>query len=305
MKKLKLEKKARYSKLALAALLLFVAFVAADLIIISVREYFLPTEAPPKKNQQFISQKFTDRSQYSIITQRNLFSSLGKIPDPLVSSQQTEIKEDVPVLSALPLVLIGTLVHTNPAKSVAAIEIKSKSISASFMAGAEIENLARIEKIERGIVYFRNLNNGALEYIEMSQGNTKVTFDNKPTVGAVPVNKEIEKIGDNTFRIKRSDLNKYLSDMSSVLMQARAIPNKDLITGEINGFRLVDYQPGSIFEQLGIPKGAIIKSANGEEINSIQSAMAMFNQFKSGADRINLGLDINGAAQTFNYEISK
>ncbi len=305
MKKLKLEKKARYSKLALAALLLFVAFVAADLIIISVREYFLPTEAPPKKNQQFISQKFTDRSQYSIITQRNLFSSAGKIPDPLVSSQQTEVKEDVPVLSALPLVLIGTLVHTNPAKSVAAIEIKSKSISASFMAGAEIENLARIEKIERGIVYFRNLNNGALEYIEMSQGNTKVTFDNKPAAALAPVKTEIEKIGENSFRMKRSDLNKYLSDMSSILMQARAIPNKDPITGEINGFRLVDYQPGSIFEQLGIPKGAIIKSANGEEINSIQSAMAMFNQFKSGADRINLGLDINGSPQTFNYEISK
>ncbi len=304
MKKLKLEKKARYSKLAILALLLFVAYVAADLIIISVRQYFLPQEAPPKKNQQFMSQKFADRSQFAVITQRNLFSSSGKIPDPLVSKQETELKEDVPVQSSLPLVLIGTLVHTNPAKSVAAVEIKSKNISASFVAGAEIENLARIEKIERGIIYFRNLNNGALEYIEMNQGNTKVTFDNKPSA-AVPTTKEVQKVGDNTFRIKRSDLNKYLSDMSSVLMQARAIPNQDPITKEVNGYRLVDYQPGSIFEQLGIPKGAVIKSANGEDVNSIQAAMAMFNNFKNGADKISLGLEINGSTQTFNYEIAK
>ena len=305
MKKLKLEKKARYSKLALAVLLLFVAYVAADLIIISVREYFLPQEAPLKKNQQFMSQKFADRSQFAVITQRNLFSSSGKIPDPLVSKQETEQREDVPVQSSLPLVLIGTLVHTNPAKSVAAVEIKSKNISASFIAGAEIENLARIEKIERGIIYFRNLNNGALEFIEMNQGNSKVTFDNKHTTAAVPTTKEVQKVGDNTFRIKRSDLNKYLSDMSSVLMQARAIPNKDPITGEVNGYRLVDYQPGSIFEQLGIPKGAVIKSANGEDVNSIQAAMAMFNNFKNGADKISLGLDVNGSTQTFNYEIAK
>ena len=246
---------------------------------------------------------FKDRQEYTIITKRNLFSSAGIIPDPLRSEGQAAPKVDIPVLSSLPINLIGTLVHTDPKKSVAAVEIKSKNMSGSYVVGSEIESLAKLEKVERGVIYFRNLNNGQLEYIEMKQGNAKVAFDSakQATPSLAPAGKEIQSIGNNTFRIKRTDLNKYLNDLNSLLLQARAIPNLDS-NGEINGYKLVDYQPNSIFDQLGLPRGTILKRAGDESITSIQAAMQAFQLFKSSPN-IKLLVEIGGQEQTMNYEV--
>lgn len=307
MKKLSAQQRSVIQKWALYGLLLFVGFTVADLTVIYFRETFIPQSAPPKKIPKQQSGGYVDRSQYSAITNRNLFSSTGNIPDALAAlnaaKEDNAPKEDIPVQSSLPLNLIGTLVHTDPSKSVAAIEVKSKNMSGSYMVGAEIESMAKIEKVERGIVYFRNLNNGALEYIEIARGNTKVNFDSgKPTGPVKAGGKEIQALGNNTFRMKRADLNKYLNDLSGLLMQARALPNRDPNTGEINGYRLVDYQPGSIFEQMGLPRGTLIKSAAGEPVNSIQSAMEMFNKLKK-ENKVKLGVEVNGSDQEFNYEI--
>lgn len=306
MSKMSLEKKELIKKWSLYGLIGFIGFVAADLTIISVREYFLPQSAPPKKTAKEQRSKFVSRDQYSEITNRNLFSSNGTIPEAITlkNDPTAQTKEDIPVPSTLPLTLIGTLVHANPANSIAAIDNKSKNMSGAYRVGYTIERMAKIEKIERNIVYLRNLNNGALEYIEAKNSN-KVSFENNKVLAptsAQPVGKEVQSIGNNTFRIKRSDLNKYLNDMSSVLMQARALPNRDPNTGEINGYRLVDYQPGSIFEQLGLPRGALIKSAGDEPVNSIQSAMGMFNKLKK-ENKVKLGVEVNGSDQSFNYEI--
>jgi general secretion pathway protein C len=305
IKKISALQKNKVNKAALYGLLLFIAFVAADLTIIYFRDRLLPDQAPPKKAVKMDSFQNQDRSQYSIITTRNLFSSVNFIPDPLRPKEVIgQKKNDDPVASALPITLIGTLVHTNPAKSVAAVEIKSKNMSGSFSVGAEMEGLAKLERVERGIIYFRNLNNGALEYIEMNKGNAKVSFGatKTPSPAIQSTGKEIQKVGENTFKLKRTDLNKYLNDMSSLLMQARALPNRDPSTGEINGYRLVDYQPGSIFEQLGLPRGTLITSAGGEPVNSIQSAMEMFNKMKT-ANNIDLGVEMNGSKQTMKYNI--
>lgn len=306
MKKLNAQQRNVIQKWALYGLLLFIGFTAADLGIIYVREYFIPQSAPPKKMPKQQNSNYVDRSQYSAITNRNLFSSNGTIPDALaqLNAAQEEQKEDIPVQSSLPLNLVGTLVHSDPAKSVAAIEVKSKNMSGSYMVGSEIESMAKVEKVERGIVYFRNLNNGKLEYIEINRGNAKVNFDSKPSpaAGLKVGGKEIQAIGNNTFRVKRSDLNKYLNDLSGLLMQARALPNRDPNTGEINGYRLVDYQPGSIFEQMGLPRGTLIKSAGGEPVNSIQSAMEMFNKLKK-ENKVKLGVEVNGSNTEYNYEI--
>jgi general secretion pathway protein C len=305
IKKITSEQKNKINTFALYGLLFFVAFAIADLTIIYFRDRLLPDQAPPKKSVKMDSFQNNDRSQYTVITSRNLFSSANLIPDALKSKDSSaEKKKDDPVPSSLPIVLIGTLVHTDPLKSVAAIEIKSKNMTGSFSVGAEMEGLAKLEKVERGIIYFRNLNNGALEYIEMNKGNSKVSFDgSRPAQAASPtLGKEIQNLGNNTFKVKRADLNKYLNDMSGLLMQARALPNRDPNTGEINGYRLVDYQPGSIFEQLGLPRGTLISSAGGEPVNSIQSAMEMFNKMKT-ATNIELGVEMNGTKQTMKYNI--
>lgn len=290
------------SKLAVYALLAFIAFTLADLTIIYFRDRMIPDQAPPKKIVISKPQGFIDRSQFSVITNRNLFSASGFIPDPINLSKSRPGKADNdPVPSKLPITVIGTLVHSNPAKSLAALEIKSKNLSGSFSTGADLEGLATIEKIERNMVFIRNSSSGILEYLELSKGGTKVAFGaSKPEISKP--GKEVQNVGNNTFAIKRSDLLKYTNDLSSVLMQARAVPNRDPNTGEINGFRVLDMQPGSIYEQLGLQRMDVIKGVNGEPVDSVQKAMEMYNTLKNGT-QVKMQIERSGKTETFTYDV--
>ncbi len=291
----------KLSTLALYGLLAFVAFCIADLTIIYLRPIFIPDQAPPRKSSVNSARTFFDRSQYSIITNRNLFSSTGEMPPAITMARTEQKKENDPVPSQLPITVIGTLVHSNPAKSIAAMEIKSKNKTGSYIVGADIEGMAKVERVERNIVYIRNSSNGMLEFLEMSKNANKVGFD--PQKGqAAKGPKEVVNAGNNTFAISRANLLKYTNDLSSVLMQARAVPNRDPNTGEINGFRILDMQPGSIYEQLGLQRMDVIRGVNGEPVDSIQKAMEMYNTLKNGA-QVKMQIERGGKVDTFTYDI--
>lgn len=293
----------KITQFALYGLLVFVGFTVADLTIIYVRDLMIPNQAPPKKIPPPTQFNFVDRSQFSAITNRNLFSSSGVMPEAITAKKEVSSNEAAPVLSSLPLTLIGTLVHSDPSKSIAAIEIKSKSMTGSYSTGADVEGFAKVEKVERGLVFIRNSNTQALEYIEMKNAN-KVSFDaSKTSAPALSTGgKEVQALGNNQFQIKRADLLKYTNDLSSVLMQARAVPNRDPNTGEINGFRILDMQDGSIFSQLGLSRMDVLKSVNGEPVDSIQKAMELYNTLKNG-NQVKLGIERGGKDQTNTYDI--
>ena len=226
------------------------------------------------------------------------------IPDPLVAKGQdpSKIREAEPVPSQLPLNLIGTLVHSNPDKSIAAIEIRGKNQVISYTPKRNIENLATLLKVERQKVIIRNLNSNALEFIEMKPfGNNKVAFG-ASTPAPAPSGGDVKAVGNNHFEIKRSDLQKYLNDLPSILMQARAVQARDKVTGEVIGYRIVDFQPNSIFSQLGIQRMDLIKSVNGEMVDTPQKAMELFNMFKS-SNNIKLTVDRGGSTETLDYNV--
>ncbi len=301
--KFNLIRQTKIARFALYALLVFFAFTVADLGVISIRDLMLPSEAPAKKIIRSNPQLSIDRNQFTAVTNRNLFSATGIMPEAItLKIDPSKQAEDNPVLSTLPLILIGTLVHSDPAKSIAAIEVKSKNLSGSYAPGADIEGLAKLEKVVRGMAYIRNANTSALEYIELKSAN-KVSFDaSKASVSAPQASKDVVAIAPNKFQIKRSDLLKYTNDLSSVLMQARAVPNRDPNTGEINGFRILDMQENSIFGQLGLARMDILKTVNGEPIDSIQKAMEYYNAMKNGS-KIEMGVERNGKKETMSYDI--
>ncbi len=291
----------KWASWALYGLLAFVAFCIADLSIIYFRDKLLPDQAPPRKISEQSNRSFFDRSQYSIISNRNLFSSSGEMPPAITLMKTEKPQENVPTPSQLPITIIGTLVHSNPLRSIAALEIKSKNKTGSYLVGASIEGLATVEKVERNIIYIRNSSNGLLEYIEMNKNANKVGFDaDKATPKAA--SKEVLSTGTNKFTISRANLLKYTNDLSSVLMQARAVPNRDPNTGEINGFRVLDMQPGSIYEQLGFQRMDVIRGVNGEPVDSIQKAMEMYNTLKNGS-QVNMQIERGGKVDTFTYDI--
>jgi general secretion pathway protein C len=278
------------------------AYMVADLVILKYRPLLIPEQTLSNRPPQSYTLSELNRGSLNAITTRNIFNSKGEIPEAIKDKAIIETpKEEVPQPSSLPLNLLGTLVHSNPSKSLAAIEVKGKNITASFTVGKEIDKIARIEKIERLKVFIRNLSTNALEFIEMNQPGQKLNF-NTPKVAASKASKEVFEVAPNTYKIKRDTLNKYLNDLPSVLMQARAVPNKDPVTGEVTCFRLLDIQSGSVFEELRLQRMDCIKSVNGEPVNSVQKAMEMYTALKNGSS-VKLGLERNGQSQVNTYNI--
>ncbi|MGZ3816969.1 MAG: type II secretion system protein GspC [Bdellovibrio sp.] len=283
-------------------LFIFLGFCIADLSILAYRDRMLPQSAPPARPKPPRFDTSISRGAYNGIASRNIFASNGVIPDALVDkNKEKEQKEADPVPSQLPLNLIGTLVHSNPEKSIAAIEVKGKNQVISFTPGKEIEGMANIIRVERQKVIFRNLNSNRLEYIEMKKEGNKVAFGAGKAMG-IATGKEVQKTGDNNFSIKRADLLKYTNDLSSVLMQARAVPNREPGTGNVNGFRLLDMQPGSIFEQLGLQRMDVIKSVDGTPVDSPAKAMELYNTLKN-SPKVTLQVERNGKNETMTYNI--
>ncbi|WP_413578352.1 type II secretion system protein GspC [Bdellovibrio sp. HCB290] len=283
-------------------LFIFIGYCVADLAILSYRDRMLPQTAPPAHPKAPPVSSSVSSGFYNNITSRNIFASNGLIPDQLVDKNKAaaEQKEADPVPSQLPLNLIGTLVHSIPEKSIASIEIRGKNQVISYSAGKEIEGMANIVRIERQKVIFRNLNSNRLEYIEMKKEGGKLNFaaaKAPSTAGG-----EVKKGNDNTFSLSRATLLKYTNDLSSILMQARAVPNREPGTGNINGFRVLDMQPGSIYEQLGIQRMDVIKSVDGNPVDSPAKAMELYQTLKNN-NKVVLQVERNGKNETMTYNI--
>lgn len=282
----------------------FVGFCIADVLILNYRDLMLPTQTPPSKPRGAFVDTSGGRAALGTITSRNIFASNGQIPDPLIAAGDSKEKRELPPIpTTLPLKLIGTLVHSNPDKSLAAIEIKGKNQTLSYQTKKEIEGMGILERVERQKIFIRNNQSGRLEYLEMEK-TTKVSFGvAKANSGPVPEQKgDIKNLGANNFELRRADLLKYTSDLSSILMQARMVPARKP-TGEIYGFRFVDIQPGSIYTQMGFMPMDVITSVNGTPVTSPAQAMELYQAMKSTANSVKVGVERNGKNEQHNYNI--
>lgn len=293
-----------FEKFYVYILVVYIGLLLADLTILQIRPSMLPTKPPPPPPVREDNHEIMSRMSYNDITSRNIFSPDGVIPPPLSSGENKGESDDGPaVLSQLPLKLEGTIVHANPKKSVATILLRSANATSSFTTGEDIEGMARITKVERRKVTFRNLNNNRLEYIEIPKDGA-INFGMQAPVAATSTG-EVEKRGEFDFAVKRSDLTKYTSDLSSILNQARMVPNIIPGTGgQVSGFRFVSIQPGSIYEKLGFKPMDVIKSVNGEPVNSPTKAMELYNALKSDSG-VTLSVDRGGREETFKYNITE
>ncbi len=284
--------------------------MVADTVVLSTRELMLPNQTPPKK----LARRSGGRLQATktgTLRDKNIFSGKGEIAPPFgqsKSNEPTQTPTRDPVLTRLPIVLGGTIVSNNEARSIATINLRSKNEIIPVKQGEIISNVgpARIEilKIERGKVIFRNLRNSALEYVELKV-DEKINFGVAKRTTPSPQKTSGEVIADTEtdFRISGDTIKKYTANLTNLLQQARAVPN--IIPGsggQVDGYRIVDIKKDSIFTKLGIKRMDVIKNVNGESINSPAKAMQMYNALKN-SNEISIEVERGGSVETFNYTI--
>jgi len=287
------------------AIVLFLGFAIADLLIISYRDLMLPSQAPSARIKPPPPSPILGRDAFQIIVRRNVLASSDQIPPEIVGEGQDpnqRQKEEIPVLSQLPLGLVGTLVHSNPEKSLAAIELRNKGNQVlSYPPKRDIDGIATVEKVERAKVIIRNINTGRLEYLEMKNAS-KLSFGTAPVATPTADTKDVKKLAPNKFEISRQDLNKYTSDLSGILMQARAVPARKPGSGEIYGWRLLEIQPNSIYTQLGLQVMDVITGVNGSPVTSAQQAMEMYGALKNSSN-IKIQVERGGKNESMEYNV--
>ena len=101
-------------------------------------------------------------------------------------------------------------------------------------------------------------------------------------------------------QVDRRDLRKKLSDFPALMSQARVVPH--FVNGKSDGFVISDIVIGSLYQQVGLQNGDVIRKVNGKQVSSAQQAMAMYKALES-ATSIDLELMRAGQVQQVHYDI--
>lgn len=282
-------------------LLFFVGMLISDFTTTYFRAQMLPIGGATKVKmaKKGFSNKKT-ASIWSSLRDKNIFNAdhyLAPTMSEKTNGGESGGENNKPVLTSLPLKLVGSIIHGARQKSVATIQVSGKDIQA-VMEEEEVEGMAKIREITRFKVIFRNLRNRKLEYIEIKEEN-KIQMG----VSSKKTDQSFGNVEKTNFTFKRTELNKYLENLPRVLQDAKAVPYVAPGSGgEVSGFKLVAIKAGSIYETLGLKRGDIIKGVNGEPVDTPQKAMELYQALKS-ADGIQLEITRGGSPTTLNYTL--
>lgn len=235
-------------------------------------------------------------------------------PEPEVQEPATPAVDltAAPVHTTLRLKLLGTLVSdAYPEWSVASIQDAVTLKTNTYMVGDRVQG-AEIIEIERLRVII--INNNRREFIDATPGGGEVVAmapPPPPVIAAAPVKNDnppevkglgagIKQLSENDYEIPRTEIDRTLSNLNDVAMQARIVPAfKD---GVAQGFKLFSIRPDSIYTKIGIQNGDVIKRINGYDLNSPEKALEIYSKLKE-ASRIDIEVERNGATVRKTYNV--
>lgn len=232
-------------------------------------------------------------------------------PEPVVQEPNAPTFDEnaAPVKSPLRVRLLGTLVsESHPEASFASIQDSVTLKSQTYMID-DLVQTAKILTIERARVIV--LNGGRREYIDGVAGDGMgipqpvAALPVAPPSGPPPpatagLGSGIKQLGENDYELPRSEIDRTLSNLNDVAMQARIVPAfKD---GQATGFKLFSIRPDSIYSKIGVQNGDVIRRINGYDLNSPEKALEVYSKLKE-AGRIDIELERGGGIVRKTYNV--
>lgn len=213
-----------------------------------------------------------------------------------------------PVKTSLRVRLLGTLLARKKKHSRASIEDMSSQKTQTVMLHDKIQG-AEVLEIQRAKVII--LNNNRREYIGADTNDATPVAMHPGTIrpmsgpavqepGTMVTGSNIKAIDENTYEVPRAEIDKTLSNLNDVAMQARIVPAfKD---GQAQGFKLFSIRPDSIYTKIGIQNGDVIRRINGFDLNSPEKALEIYSKLKE-ANRVEIEVERNGATLRKTYNV--
>ena len=282
-----------------------VGLVAAKTINLFVESVILP---PPKEDA---SRATVRRTAAQPVPQLQLdrLAMLTGLPLP----KEPEVQEPdqppldpnaPPVKCGLHVKLLGTLAASVSRWSIATILDLGTQHAQDFSVGDKILG-AEILEISRERVIALNNNRRCYISNEAEGPVASVTPEPRrfgPTGEPNPsgLGSGIKATSDSEYEVPRSEIEKSLSNLNELAMQARIVPAfKD---GQAQGFKLFSIRPDSLYTKIGIQNGDVIRRINGNDINSPEKALEIYSKLRD-ASRIDIEIERNGTPLRKTYNV--
>ena len=203
-------------------------------------------------------------------------------------SKRTSRAQDKPGLSSLNLTLLGTVVNESGLswaviKDLATGRQEMVSVG-SVVAGAMVVSIGK-DRVVLNV-------NGREEILLLGVEGTR-SASARGDQGA-------KESATSTYVLSREVVRENLENLPEFMTQSRA----DLYykEGRPEGFQLSQIQEGSLLRSVGFENGDVIQSVNGQEVRSLEDAIALYQKFGDG-DSFTIGILRGETARTLNVKI--
>ncbi len=208
--------------------------------------------------------------KYTVIADRNLFNVLAASPEPQQEPPSAAPEKPLEKTS-LQLALWGTVTAASENASYAVIENKKTREQSLFQVGDQVEG-ATIRKIDRSQVILRV--NGQDQILAVDITRAPATLS-----------KMVLPEPEPAVLQKGSSLQEQAeTGVPSLMRQARIRPF--FSDGKPDGLLLYGIRNDSVFQQIGLRNGDIIKSINGSDTLSAQDAVTIYQSLDASLEEI-------------------
>lgn len=122
-----------------------------------------------------------------------------------------------------------------------------------------------------------------------------------PAGGSDELDKGIKQISDTKYTVQRSLVDKLLQNQGELMRSARVVPHEE--NGRVVGVKLYGIRKSSLFGKLGLQNGDMLRTINGFDMGSPDSALEAYAKLRS-ASNLSVSLVRRGNPVTMDYNIA-
>jgi general secretion pathway protein C len=230
-------------------------------------------------------------SQYGTITERNLFNTSSEV----IEAQPEKVDVETLKQTDLKLKLWGT-VSRQDGTAYAVIEDTKTREQNLYRTGDSIQNATLKMILRAKVVLTVNQSDEILTMEETvtSKSSARARGNTMPK-SKLPVSSYARKI-----TLNRANMESALENLGQLMDQATIRPHIE--DGRPAGISITGIKPNAIFRKMRLRNGDVITGVNGRPIESVEDAVAIFEDFTSSSE-IKVDIKRRGRNQTLDYRI--
>lgn len=235
-------------------------------------------------------------SAYQPILQRDLFKTAGRKSTPV---QNSSVNLEDMEATKLKLKLWGT-VSGDAEKSYAVIENTQDRQQNLYRVGDSIQN-ATVKMILRSkVVLSVDGRDEVLAMEEIKQSGQRTPSRASSSVRSI-ISPTPGGIRTQRISLRRNMIDNAIQDVSKLMTEIKITPHTNE-QGQSDGLALSNIKPNSIFRRMGLRNGDVLKSVDGQSIQSVDDALKLYENLKS-ADNVAVTINRRGQERTIDYNI--